>query len=118
MTLEPELRELNYLDLDLLFERAGDGYRARVLASPVGQTRPVPFALPFSGLELENFLLRIGRPRRNLRRIDEQQMATIKTFGGRLFDRVFQDELRVNLLSSLNRADGQDGRPPARSEGR
>jgi carbon-monoxide dehydrogenase large subunit len=96
------------LDLDLLFERAGDGYRARVLASPVGQTQPVPFALPFSGLELENFLLRIGRPRRNLRRIDEQQMATIKTFGGRLFDRVFQDELRVNLLSSLNRADGQD----------
>jgi hypothetical protein len=79
-----------------------------VLHSPVGETSSVPFAVPFSDLELENFLLRIGRPRRNLRRIDAPQTVTIKTFGGRLFDSLFRDDLRVNLQSSLSRAESQD----------
>jgi carbon-monoxide dehydrogenase large subunit len=101
--------QLAYLNFDVLIDRAGEGiYRARVLDAPAGQTLPVLFTQPFAELELENFLLRIGRPRRNLRRIDVPQMETIKTFGGRLFDTVFRDELRVSLLSSYNRADSQD----------
>ena len=56
--------ELTYLDFDLLIEGSEAGYCARVLNSPAGQAA-VDFALPFSELELENFLLRVGRPRRS-----------------------------------------------------
>ncbi len=59
------MTERTYLDFDVLIEPASaTSYRARVLNSPVGETRPVPVTIPFSDLELENFLLRIGRPRR------------------------------------------------------
>jgi hypothetical protein len=59
------MRELNYLDFDLVVERAGPGtYRARVTDAPAGETAPAQFAVPFSDLEIDNFLLRIGRPRR------------------------------------------------------
>jgi hypothetical protein len=50
-----------YLDFDLLFRRTDAGYRAQVLNSPAGQASS-DFSTPFSDLELENFLLRIGRP--------------------------------------------------------
>jgi len=59
--------EINYLDFDLLIERSPEGYRARVLSSPAGQAA-ADFRLPFSELEIENFLLRIGRTRRGVRR--------------------------------------------------
>ena len=99
------MREFAYLDFDLLIERAGPDYRVRVMASPAGETRPISFQVPFSDLEVENFLLRIGRPRRNVRRIDAPQESAIKDFGARLFEAVFPAELRVKLASSLIRAD-------------
>ena len=79
------MSELAYLDLDLLVERAGPDYRVRVLASPAGESRPASFRVPFSDLEVENFLLKIGRPPRNVRRIYPPQVTAIKDFGGRLF---------------------------------
>ena len=102
------MSELAYLNFDLLIERAEPDYRVRVLASPAGETRPVSFQVPFSDLEVENFLLKIGRPRRNVRRINAPQVTAIKDFGGRLFEAVFPPELRVNLASSLSRADAID----------
>ncbi|MGZ8756304.1 MAG: hypothetical protein ACXW15_14095, partial [Acidimicrobiia bacterium] len=78
----------NYLDLDLLIEKDDDTYRARVIGSPGGQASS-EFRPPFSQLELENFLLKVGMSltdiRRNTRRIDSSDMAEIKSFGGRLF---------------------------------
>jgi O-acetyl-ADP-ribose deacetylase (regulator of RNase III) len=100
--------ELAYLNLDLLLERAEPAYRVRILASPAGETRPASFRLPFSDLALEHFLLKIGRPRGNVRRISGPQVTAIKDFGGRLFEAVFPEELRVNLASSQNSADGMD----------
>ena len=102
------MSELAYLDLDLLVERAEPDYRVRVLASPAGESRPVSFHLPFSDLEVENFLLKIGRPRRNVRRISPPQATAIKDFGGRLFEAVFSPELHINLAISQNRADAID----------
>src|SRR3712207_4425383 len=59
------MTERTYLDFDVLVEPASaTTYRARVLKSPVGGTRPVSVTIPFSELELDNFLLPIGRPRR------------------------------------------------------
>ena len=60
--------QFTYEDFDLLIERGLSGkYRARVLRSPAGESAPVPFTVPFSALELENFVLRVGRPRRGAR---------------------------------------------------
>ncbi len=95
-----------YLDFDLLFEGTGGKYRARVLTSPVGQAA-ANFALPFSDLELENFMLRMGRTGRGVRRIDSPEMESAKTFGGRLFNAIFVDEVRGCLRSSIDEANRQ-----------
>lgn len=102
---------ITYLNFDLLIERTGTGYRTQVLNSPAGQAA-VDFSLPFSGLELENFLLRAGRVIRNgvgdVRRPERPEMEVAETFGGRLFEAVFDDEVRGCLRSSLDEA-GQQG---------
>jgi ABC-type xylose transport system substrate-binding protein len=105
------MRELRYLDFDLLVERISgeSGYRARVVTAPSGQTRPVDFAMPFSDLELENFLLRIGRPRRQpVRALGSTEDLAIRQFGGKLFEAVFRDELRLALATSLDQAESEN----------
>jgi formylglycine-generating enzyme required for sulfatase activity len=99
--------EIRYLDFDLLIERAGEGYTARVLNSPAGQAT-AHFSLPFSELELENFLLRVGRTRRGVRRLELPEMEAAKSFGGRLFQAVFGDAVRGCFRSSLDEASRQD----------
>ncbi len=54
--------EGSYFNFDLIIERVGEKYRARVFDSPAGQAS-AEFDIPFSELELENFVLRMGRPR-------------------------------------------------------
>ncbi|MGK5170777.1 tripartite tricarboxylate transporter substrate-binding protein [Geodermatophilus sp. CPCC 205761] len=104
------MAERIYEDFDLLIEPAtGSGYRARVLSSPVGETRPVPINIPFSELELDNFLLRIGRPRRSVGRGGGSPEATaVRDFGRRLFDAVFRDQVRSTLATSRNQVEGRD----------
>jgi hypothetical protein len=96
-----------YLDFDLLIERAEQGYRARVLRCPA-----VPaacgFALPFSDLELENFLLKIGYTRGKVRRLESRNTELAKDFGRRLFEAAFGDEVRGCLRQSLDVANQQD----------
>ena len=92
---------MEYLNFDLLLERAADGYTARVLACPAGQAS-ADFRNPFSDLEVENFFLRLGRPRRAVRRRESPEMEMVKQFGGRLFDAVFRGDVRACLRSSLD----------------
>ena len=98
--------DLKYFDFDVAIEPAGDGFIARVFNSPVGQAANT-FTTPFSTLELENFLLRVGRSRHVVRRIESPEMASAKQFGGRLFDQVFAGEVRGCLRSSLDEASRQ-----------
>ena len=92
----------SYSDFDLLIESTGGrGYRSRVLNSPVGAAAG-SFALPFSDLELENFMLKVGRPRRGTRRLESPEMEVARQFGTQLFDSVFQDDLRLSLRRSLD----------------
>jgi YVTN family beta-propeller protein len=104
------MTERTYLDFDVLVEPASaTTYRARVLNSPVGETRPVSVTIPFSELELDNFLLRIGRPRRYLVRSENAPEATaVREFGGRLFDAVFHDQLLSALTASRDQAESRD----------
>ncbi|MGH7490846.1 MAG: AAA-like domain-containing protein, partial [bacterium] len=97
---------MNYLDFDLHLERAGERYKARVLNSPAGQAT-VEFSLPHSELELENFLLKIGRPRRSTRSTASSELATTKAFGNRLFRAVFEDAIDNCFRRSLDEAKRQ-----------
>jgi hypothetical protein len=98
---------VNYLDFDLLIERAGDKYKARVLNSPAGQAA-TEFSLPFSEEGLENFVLKIGRPRRVSRRVDSPEMEVVKTFGGKLFEAVFNDDVQACFSGSIAEAARQE----------
>jgi hypothetical protein len=93
---------LNFLDFDLEIEPSDTGYRVEV-NSPAGQASH-DFVLPFSDLELENFVLRMGRPYGGTRRIDSQDVAIAKAFGSRLFDAVFDSDARSCLRSSSDEA--------------
>jgi len=95
------MNERNYINFDLVIEQKGDSYRARVISSPAGQAE-VEFDSLFSPLELENFVLRMGRPQRGMRRIDSTEMATIKNFGTRLFRTVFKDDVYACYLRSID----------------
>ena len=59
---------MTYLDFDLLIERHGEGFRARVLNRP-DENPEVEFRLPFDEVKLENVLLRLGRTRRSSSRM-------------------------------------------------
>jgi hypothetical protein len=92
-----------YQDFDLLIEPGSGGqYKARVLRSPAGESAPVQFAVPFSPVELENFVLKVGRGRRGIRGRGRPQSAPLKDFGGKLYDTVFQGELRDMLSRSIS----------------
>lgn len=92
---------MDYLDFDLLIERAGEKYKARVLGSPAGQAA-IEFSSPFSELELENFILKVGRPRRWAGRQESPEIKAAKSLGGRLFNAVFSGEVWSCLRSSLD----------------
>jgi hypothetical protein len=94
---------MEYRDFDLLIERSGQGYRAQVLESPAGQAT-ADFTLPFSDLELENVLLRLGRPVRSVRRLESTEMSTAKSFGAALFNAAFSGDVRACLRSSMDEA--------------
>jgi len=95
--------QVTYQDFDLLIEPGPSGnYQARVLRSPAGESAPVQFTLPFSRLELENFVLRVGLGRRRTRGPGRPESAPLKDFGGKLYGAVFQDELRDALQRSLS----------------
>jgi hypothetical protein len=96
-----------YLDFDVLFRRVENGYRAQVLSSPAGQAS-CDFNTPFSELELENLLLRIGRPRRSTRRMQTTEINAVKTFGGKLFSSVFAAEVLACFRMSMERALAED----------
>jgi hypothetical protein len=100
-------RGIDYLNLDLLIERSGRSYRARILNSPAGEVPPSTLRLPFGKLELENFVLRMGRPRITTRGFGRDETQVAKDFGGRLFSALFREELGVCLRSSLEIARNQ-----------
>src|SRR5262245_18887529 len=97
---------ISYLDFDLRIEKDGDGYRAEVMNSPAGQGACV-FKAPFTSMELENFRLRVGRPRHSTRRMDSPEIAAAKSYGGKLYQAVMSGQVQARWLSSLTEAEGQ-----------
>ncbi len=99
--------KLNYLNFDLLIERRGEKYRACLLDAPGGAGGEVVFSLPFNDLELENFLLKVGRPRRGLRALDSDEMKLARAWGERLFGALMGEALYGCYCDSLASARGR-----------
>jgi len=99
---------LEYLDFELKLEKHEQRYAVSVIRSPAGEAEG-EFALPFSDLELENLLLKVGRTRRGVRRIGSPEWQAAQAFGGKLFEAVCKGDVRGCFRSSLDRA-SQEGK--------
>jgi tetratricopeptide (TPR) repeat protein len=93
---------IKYLDFDLLIERGGAGYTARVLESPAGEAS-ARFEVPFSQSDVENFFVQIG----HTRSFEPPQVRKMHEFGQALFESVFHGEVRDRLRASLSEASQQ-----------
>jgi hypothetical protein len=98
-------REIRYQNFEIRFERKESNFRVFVPSSE-GEVG-INFNIPFSEIELENFLLRMGRSRRGMRRVESPQMQAAKAFGVRLFEALFNGETRDFYRSALRAAEGQ-----------
>jgi hypothetical protein len=75
--------------------QAGEGGRYHVVASAAdGSTASATFAMPFDEVELDNFVLRVGRQRLPVRSYRSTQMEEAKKFGMRLFEALLTDGVR------------------------
>ncbi len=94
---------IEYLDFDLRIQSSPGGYRTQALSAPAGEASD-EFVLPFSEQEIEIFLLKVGRPSRGTRRMESQEMAAAKAFGGKLFRAAFGGNVYGCFRSSLEQA--------------
>ncbi len=97
---------ITYLDFDLAIETLDPTtgrHRVRVLNSPAGQAMG-EFVLPFDERDLELLFLRLGRPRRGVRRIGSPEMVAAERFGRTLYDAVFTSAVQNCFQRSLDAA--------------
>ncbi|WP_287602332.1 CHAT domain-containing protein [Thiothrix sp.] len=92
----------SYLNFDLLLNEAGDNYQVHVIDSPAGQASRT-FTLPFSAVELENFILKIGQNRGSVRslHIERIDVPSIQKLGGALYEALFGGAIAERFRSSL-----------------
>lgn len=88
---------IKYLNFDLLVERSGTGYQAKVLESPAGESSEY-FEVPFSQREVEDFFIQIGHTRST----ESPEAKQIHSFGQQLFEATFSGKVRDCLRASLN----------------
>ena len=75
----------DYAEFRLRIERGTRQGSYRVEASAFGASRTGTFRRPFSDTDLENFVLKVGRTRRGVRRIESPEWELAKAFGSKLF---------------------------------
>lgn len=94
--------EPRFLDFDLaLQEEPGGSLQAWVIKSPAGEARR-RFEFPFSDIETENFLLRLGnRNIASVRRLESPSRQSARIFGSRLFEALFGDEVEDCFRQSM-----------------
>jgi hypothetical protein len=103
--MRPLVQEYDELKLRV-DPRDPGGYH--ILASTRVAEAGASFELPFSALEVENFILKVSRPR-GRRRIDTSAIGDARRFGGALFRAAFQGEVHDLYRDTLARA-RSDGR--------
>src|ERR1700727_273015 len=95
-----------YDELRLRLERHRPG-SYRVHASTRSAEASATFQMPFDELEIENFILKVSRPR-GRRRIDSSAMGDARRFGGGLFNALFRDEIYALYHDALADARRRD----------
>jgi len=99
---------LDYDDLKLRIEPGeGDSYRV-VAFGPGGNTASGSFARPISQMELDNFILRVGLPRRQVRKYRSSQMEEAKQLGTQLFESLLADDVGDLYHGARSVADSQN----------
>ncbi len=98
-----------YGEFRLRIERGNVAGTYRVECSGLGGDGAGGFMVPFSETELENFVLKVGRTRRGVRKIESPEMQLARKFGGQLFAAVMQGKTGelYRAASSEARATGQ-----------
>jgi hypothetical protein len=82
-----------YEALRIRLQPTGDGTYQVLASGPLGDVSG-SFELPFQGPELENYILRISRPRRGVRKLGSPEMSAAQTLGTELFNALFRENLR------------------------
>lgn len=83
-----------YDELRIRFHPAGDNCYQTVATAADDSTASATFEVPFTELELDNFVLRVGRQRLSFRNYRSTQMEEARQFGERLFDALMVEEVR------------------------
>jgi hypothetical protein len=98
----------DYDELKLRIE-SGAGQTYHVVAfAPDGSTAEGSFASPFSRTELDNFILRVGLPRRSMRSYRSSQMEEARRFGTELNQALLQGDVREVYLGARRLAEAHD----------
>ena len=90
----------SYDELKLRIERGAEGTYHVVAFGPDGSTASGIFSAPFDETQLDNFVLRIGRPRRGVRAYRSSQMEEAKRFGSQLFEALLTGAVRDVYLGA------------------
>ena len=98
------MTNFSYLNFDVHIQRSGDGGYRLVVEAPSGETIRALFDLPFSELELENFMLKAGPTRRGVRRAETPEVEAAKRFGEKLYAALFTADVRSAMQSSIDQA--------------
>src|SRR6266508_3731413 len=102
-----------YVNFDLVIERAGEQYRARVLNAPSGDAVAI-FTTPFTTEELEQLAARLDNSRGARRRLGSAQLSAAKDAGGRLFRAVAERTPLVRYMALPERVRPVSVAPPIR----
>jgi CHAT domain len=94
-----------YDELKIRFERGGEDGSCRVVAVAPNGEASGRFEMPFSELELENLVLRLGRVSRGRRRMESSELSEARRFGTRLFEALFQERVRDLYRGARARAE-------------
>jgi hypothetical protein len=99
----------DYGEFRLRIERGAEEGTYRVECSGLAGDGAGGFTMPFTATELENFVLKVGRTRRGVRKIESPEMQLARKFGGQLFGAVMQGKTGelYRAASSEARATGQ-----------
>ena len=95
---------MEYHSVDLSLDKTTAGSFVRIISPAEGEASS-EFIFPFSELELENFILRMGQSRRGVRRVESPQMQAAKTFGTQLFEALFSGQVHDFYQNTLRVAD-------------
>ncbi len=101
--------EVVCLNFDLLINKEGAEFVARVTGSPTGEAS-TRFPAPLEAFEAQNLRLMIVRSRGAIRGIDARSATLARDIGERLFRGAFREDVLASYTSSLRLAEQQNAK--------